>query len=56
VEAFDHWQACYGLPPGPDERRRLLGCLCFEDGHWWLKERVTVKFFYWEIERTSNIE
>jgi len=54
VEA--HWEACYGFQPGPEERRCLLRRLCFEEGHWWLKERVTVGMFYWEIKRTSNIE
>lgn len=42
-----HWQACYGFQPGPEERRCLLRRLCFEDGHWWLKERVTVRMFFW---------
>lgn len=41
-----HWQAFYGLPPGPEERGRLLGRLAFEDGHWWLKERVMVRIFF----------
>jgi SAM-dependent methyltransferase len=47
-EAVDHWQACYGVRPSPEERRRLFQRLCFEDGHWWLKERVTVRMFYWK--------
>jgi hypothetical protein len=56
VEA--HWQACYGFRPGPEERGRLFRRLCREDGHWWLKERVTVRMFYYEKNeyRISNAE
>ena len=52
-EAVDHWQACYGVRPSPEERRRLFQRLCFEDGHWWLKERVIVRMFYWKLEGTK---
>ncbi len=51
-----HRQACYGFRPGPEDLRCLLCRLCFEDGHWWLKERVVVRMFYWEIKRTSNVQ
>lgn len=47
AEVPAHWQACYGFRPGPEERRCLRRRLCFEDDHWWLKERVTVRMFYW---------
>jgi hypothetical protein len=44
-----HWEACYGVRLSPEERRRLFQHLCFEDGHWWLKERVTVRMVCWML-------
>ena len=46
-EVQAHWEASFGRRPGPEERRSLLRRICFEKGHWWLKERAAVRIFYW---------
>ena len=44
-----HWEACFDIRPGPEERRSLFQRLCYEEGHWWLKERVPVRIFFWSL-------
>ena len=46
-----HWEACFGRPPGPEERRSLFRRLSYEEGHWWLKERAAVRIFFWTLGR-----
>jgi hypothetical protein len=46
-EVLAHWEARFGIRPGPEERRSLSRRLGFEAGHWWLKDRVAVRIFLW---------
>ena len=46
-EVLAHYEACFGVRPNPEDLGRLLRRLCFAEGHWWLKEQVQVRIFFW---------